>query len=174
MYMVLYAEYRACQAGGGTMKIRQATSADALYLSSLSMDVQRLHVEHHPRVFKVPLSEDFAVSFFEEMLADPAVRIFIAEENERAVGYLVCKLVERAENPFTFARRWLHIDQISVRPAAHGQGVGRALMQQAERLANEWKVQKIQLDSWDFNLNAHAFFEHLGFQKCHFRFWQDV
>ncbi len=69
------------------------------------------------------------------------------------------------------AMRYLLIDQISVRPAARGKGVGAALMGQAETLAKNLDVKRIQLDSWDFNLNAHAFFEHLGFQKFNFRFW---
>ena len=156
------------------MDIRQATSADAARLSSLCIDVQRLHAQHHPAVFKLPPSETFAVSFFEEVLVDPASRIFIAEEKGRAAGYIVFKLVERPENPFTFAMRLLHIDQISVRPTIRAQGVGRALMQQAERLAREWQAKRIQLDSWDFNVAAHGFFEHLGFRKVHYRFWRDV
>ena len=156
------------------MDIRQASSADALCLSSLCVDVQRLHAEHHPDVFQLPQSEDFAVSFFEEMLADPSVRIFIAEEDGESFGYILCKLVERPVNPFTFAARSLHVDQISVRPTARRHGVGLALMQQAEMLAKEWDIQKIQLDSWDFNLNAHAFFERMGFQKFTFRFWRTL
>lgn len=108
------------------------------------------------------------------MLADPVVTIFIAEEEGNAIGYMLCKLVERSETTFTFAMRYLLVDQISVRPAARGQGVGEALIQQAEVLANELGVQRIQLDSWDFNSAAHRFFERLGFKKFLFRFWQDL
>jgi ribosomal protein S18 acetylase RimI-like enzyme len=136
------------------------------------MDVQRLHAEHHPGLFKMPESEDFAVSFFEEMRADDAVRIFIAEENGKALGCIVCKLIDRPESPFTFASRILHIDQISIRPDAQGKGAGRALMEQAELLARELDVSRIQLDSYDFNLGAHVFFERMGFQKFSFRFWK--
>ncbi len=156
------------------MNIRQAIAADALRLSSLSADVQTLHAQHHPDIFKVPQNEAFAVPFFEEMLADPAVRILIAEERGEEIGYLLCKLVERPENLFTFAARVLHIDQLSVRPAAQGRGTGAALMQRVELVAKEWGVQRIQLDSWDFNIAAHGFFEHIGFQKFHFRFWRQV
>src|SRR6266496_1074209 len=137
------------------MNIRRAISMDALCLSSLCMDVQALHVKHHPNIFKTPESEDFAESFFKEMLTDPAVHIFIAEESGEAVGYIFCQLIERPESPFTFARRSLLVDQISVRPAARGKGVGTALMQQAELLAKDLAVERIQLDSWDFNTNAH-------------------
>jgi GNAT superfamily N-acetyltransferase len=138
------------------------------------MDVQRLHAQNHPDTFKMPENEDFAVSFFEETLADPAITIFIAEEEEKTVGYIVCKLVERSETPFTFPVRFLLVDQISIRPEAQGKGAGRALMEQAELLAREWKVGRIQLDSYDFNLGAHVFFERMGFQKFSFRFWKHL
>ena len=154
------------------MDIRRATSTDSLQLSSLCMDVQSLHAEHYPAIFKMPENSDFAVSFFEELLVDPAISIFIAEENGEAVGCIVCKLVERPEDPFTFAVRYLLINEISVRPAARGQGVGAALMKQAEILAQELGVGRIQLDSWDFNIGAHAFFERQGYQKFNFRFWR--
>ena len=156
------------------MNIHKAISTDVASLSSLSVDVQRLHAEHHPDIFKVPQDEDFAVSFFEEMLVDPAVSIFIAEEDGNAVGCILCKLIERPENPFTFAMRYLLVDQISVRPAARGQGVGAALIQRAEALAKELDVPRIQLNSWDFNIDAHGFFERLGFQKFDFRFWKQL
>ena len=154
------------------MNIRPATHLDAAIRSRLSLDVQRLHAEHHPGIFKMPENEDFAVSFFEETLTDPVVYAFLAEENGNAVGCILCKLIERLESPFTFAARTLLIDQISVRPDARGQGVGTALMHQAEVLANELSVQRIHLDSWDFNLDAHAFFERMGYEKFNFRFWQ--
>ena len=156
------------------MKIHHATSADALLLSTLCMDVQRLHAENHPEIFKMPQSNDYAVAFFDEMLADPLVRIFIADEDGSALGYVLCKLIERAENPFTFAMRYLLVDQISVRPEAQGRGVGKALIEQAEVLAGEWNVSRIQLDSWGFNTGAHTFFEKMGFEKFTHRFWRDI
>jgi GNAT superfamily N-acetyltransferase len=154
------------------MNIRKATPTDSLALSRLSCDVQSLHAQHHPNVFRMPESDEFAVLFFEEMLVDPAVTIFIAEENGEVLGCILCRLIERQENPFTFALRTLLVDQISVRPEAQGQGVGAVLMQQAELLAKELAVQRMQLDSWDFNTKAHKFFESQGFTKFTFRFWK--
>jgi diamine N-acetyltransferase len=156
------------------MRIRQAVSSDSLLLSSLCVDVQSLHARHHPDFFKMPQSDEFAVSFYDEMLADPAARLFIAEENGQAVGSILCKLIERPENPFIFAMRYLLVDQISVRPAAQGKGIGKALMKQAEVLAKESNVRRIQLDSWGFNTEAHAFFEKMGFVKFNHRFWRNL
>jgi len=154
------------------MKIRQAVSSDSLLLSSLCMDVQRLHAENHPEIFKMPQSNDFAAAFFDGTLADPTTSIFIAEENGEAIGYIMCKLIERPENPFTFAMRYLLVDQISVRPAAQGKGVGKTLIKRALVLALELNLQRIQLDSWGFNTEAYAFFEKMGFAKFNHRFWK--
>jgi GNAT superfamily N-acetyltransferase len=156
------------------MNIRQANSQDSLLLSSLCMDVQRLHAETLPDIFKPPHGDDFAVSFFDEVLADPKNSLFLAEENGEALGYAFCKLIERPETPFTFALRYLLVDQISVRPAAQKKGVGAALIERAISLAKELNLPKIQLDSWGFNSGAHAFFEKLGFVKFSHRFWRNL
>ncbi len=156
------------------MNIRTAGSADKLLLSSLCMDVQNLHAKNHPEYFKIPQSDDFAVEFFQKMLADPTVSIFIAETEERALGYAVCKLMEREETPFSFAMRYLLVDQISVRPTSQGQGVGKALLDRAEELAKETKALRIQLDSWSFNTEAHGFFENYGFERFKHQFWKNL
>jgi GNAT superfamily N-acetyltransferase len=173
---LLYAARLDCQARKSwysrIMNIRKATPTDSLVLSRLSRDVQSMHAQNHPTVFRMPDSDEFAVPFFEEKLADSAVTILIAEENGQATGCIVCKLIERPENPFTFAARTMLIDQISVLPEARGKGIGAALMQQAEGLAEELNVPRILLDSWGFNIKAHKFFESQGFAKFNFRFWK--
>jgi len=154
------------------MNVRRAVPNDSRKLSSLSMDVQSLHAAHHPDIFKMPTTDDFAVTFFDEALADSTVSIFIAEEEETPCGYVLCRIVERPENTFTYAMRYLLVDQISVRPGVQRRGAGRALLKQVDLLARELNIQRIQLDSWGFNLKAHTFFESAGFQKFMFRFWR--
>ncbi|HXQ37965.1 MAG TPA: GNAT family N-acetyltransferase [Anaerolineales bacterium] len=157
------------------MNIRRAAPGDSLVLSNLCMDVQqRLHAAHHADIFKIPQQENFAVSFFDEMLADPMTSIFIAETDGRSLGYVLCKLIERPESPFTFAMRYLLVDQISVRLVEQGKGIGQALLDQAEVLAKELNVSRIQLDSWGFNTQAHTFFEKMGFEKFNHRFWRNL
>jgi len=156
------------------MNIRRAVLADSLLLSTLCMDVQKLHAQNHTALFKEPPSPDFAVPFFEKMFLDDTKYIYIAEENEQALGYIFFKVVERNENPFLFSRRYLLIDQISVRPEAQGQGVGKVLMQQVEVVARELGVPLVELGSWDFNTNAHGFFERMGYEKRYFEFWKTM
>jgi ribosomal protein S18 acetylase RimI-like enzyme len=157
-----------------TMKLRKATSQDAVLLSSLNVDVQRLHAEHHPNMFKMPESDDFAAPFFDLLLADTDTSIFVAEQDGEALGYVVCRVMERPENVFSFPSRYLLVDQISVRPEARKRGVGAALIEQARRFAEERSLPRIHLDSWAFNVDAHAFFEGQGFEKMAYRYWLDV
>ena len=150
------------------MNIRRAVPNDSHSLSSLCRDVQSLHAAHHPDIFKSWPTDDFAATFFDEMLLDPTVSIFIAEEDGKPYGYVLCRVVDRPESVFTYAMRYLLVDQISVRPTVHGQGIGAALMNQVELLARELGLHRIQLDSWGFNRKAHEFFERAGFQKVFF------
>ena len=156
------------------MKIRQAVSTDSLLLSSLCMDVQSLHAKHYPDLFKMPDNNEFAVSFFNGMLADPMITILISKKYEQALGYVFCRLAERPENPFKFAIRYLDIDQISVCPAAQGRGVGTELITQAGILAEKMNVTSLQLNSWGLNIEAHAFFEKMGFEKINHHFWKNL
>lgn len=158
----------------GTVKIRQATPRDASLLPSLCRDVQQLHAEHYPHIFKVPERDDFAVPYFIAMLADADVSIFIAEEDLAPAGYVFCELFERPPNVFNHAFRLLQIEHIGVRSGLQGRGIGAALMAEAEALAKRLGVPRLELHSWEFNKSAHQFFEAQGFQKFDYRFWKDL
>jgi ribosomal protein S18 acetylase RimI-like enzyme len=156
------------------MNIRQASLQDASLLSALCADVQTLHASHHPGLFKIPASPDFAEPFFREQLQDPFNYFFIAEQAGLAIGYIFCKLIERPANAFRHADRFLHIDQISVTPARQKLGAGAALIARARTLARELDLKRIQLDTWEFNHSAHAFFEREGFVKFNYRYWLNL
>ncbi len=153
------------------MNIRKAQEEDAPLLSRLNMHVQLLHADAYPDLFKTPDRVDFALPFFEMFLKDPDVHIYIADDPQPA-GYLVCRVVNTQDNPFMFARSYLYIDQISVEPEYQGKGIGKALMKQASRLAEEIELSTIALDSWDFNVEAHAFFQSQGYELFNIRMWK--
>jgi GNAT superfamily N-acetyltransferase len=156
------------------MNTRPATPNDAYLLSSLCVSVQELHAKHHPEIFVIPSKPDFAKEFFEAQLADPLTHIFIAEENGQALGYILCRLVERAANAITHKISFVLVDQISVLPESQSKGAGATLMECARVLARELNVKQIRLDTWWFNTKAHGFFEHEGFAKFIYRYWLDL
>ena len=156
------------------MQVRKASMADAALLSGLCMHVQQLHADAYPELFKPP-TEDFAVPFFEMFLENPAVHIFIAEDADgTAAGYVVCQVIHREESAFTFARDYVHIDQISVEPEFQRKGAGSALMAKVDALAQEVGAAQITLDSWMFNTHAHRFFERHGYEVFNLRMWKEI
>ena len=153
------------------MKIRPAVKQDARLLSRLNVHVQRLHAEAYPDLFKPPEQDDFALSFFEMVLDDPATYIYIAEDGQ-PVGYIICRIVHGTGNPFMFARSYLYIDQISVEPDHQGNRIGKALMDRADLMAQEEELSVIHLNSWSFNQDAHAFFHSQGYEIYNVRMWK--
>ena len=156
------------------MEIRKASALDALVLSRMNLHVQQMHAEAYPDLFKMPQSDDFAVPFFTSMMHDPEVHIFIAEESELPMGYIVLRIVKREEHAFMRSRRQVYIDQIGVQPEHQGKGVGTALMAHAEKLAQEEGMDFVALDSWDFNKEAHQFFFSRGYQTYKLQMWKKV
>ena len=153
------------------MQVRSAVKQDARLLSRLNVHVQQLHAEAYPDLFRPPEQDDFALSFFEMVLDDPAIYIFIAEDPQ-PVGYLMCQVVNTTGNPFMFARSFLQIEHISVEPDHQGKGIGKALMDRANQLAEELALSRISLGSWSFNQQAHAFFHTQGYEIYNVRMWK--
>ena len=60
--------------------------------------------------------------------------------------------------------RWLYIRHFWVAPVLRAQGLGRALMEEVERLAREKGCVGIYLDT--FEEGAARFYERLGFARC--------
>ena len=155
------------------MRIRKASIDDAEMLSKMNVHVQRLHADAYPTLFKQPESDDFAVSFFNALLKDPEIVIYIAEE-EVPLGYVVLRFVRRIENPFMHAWNYISIDQISVQPEHQGIGIGKALLARSEQTAREEGLDIIGLHSWGFNTDAHEFFYSQGYQIYNLRMWKQM
>lgn len=153
-----------------TVKVRLATSVDVGMLAALNADVQKLHADARPDVFKQPgdlniIAEDLRVRFIE----DPDSCVFLVEADGEPVGYAAVSIVRRAETPYSYARTAVHIDQIAVKVSEQGRGYGRALIKAIDDLAHIENIQRITLDTWEFNTAAQTFFKKMGFSPYHFR-----
>lgn len=153
------------------MEIRQAIKQDAPLLSSMCAEVQQLHVEHEPWQFKQPETPLFAAGFFEQILEKPDTRIFILEEADEAMGYVVVIRRDRPDNPFSYPHTYLYIDQIGVLAAQRGKGCGRALVTYVRELAERENISTITLNTWNFNTGAQAFFQAQGFETSTIQMW---
>lgn len=139
-----------------------AETNDAGLLASLNEEVQTLHHNMHPAIFK-PFNRDEIAKAFSSQLSNPACKAYIALKEETPVGYAVFLIKEPADNPFKFKRRSLYIDQVGVLEDHRRAGVGNMLLNKAEELAKELSIRTIELDHWTANLDAASFFEKSGY-----------
>lgn len=151
------------------MKIRRAGEPDIESLVALNAVVQELHVAARPEVFVRP-AEGAVAAWFGEVLRNDAARVWIAEFEGEAVGYLLAFDEERPANPFAGAQRWLEIDQVAVVDAARRYGVARRLIEAAIADAEARGMDRFELAAWTFNDRARVAFEKLGFAPKMVRF----
>jgi len=141
--------------------VRRATIEEAPLIASLGAHVQRLHHEQRPDWFK-PADESATVEWYREKLMNPEATVYLAEEAERAIGFVVAVVHHRADSPFAQARTVLEVDQIGVTPTERRRGVGHALINAVRELADQVSAERIALTTWSFNVEAHRFFEAEG------------
>lgn len=152
------------------MNIRLATFENIDALVGLNAEVQKLHADALPYLFKQPDNPAAIIADFRDrILADPEGRVFLAEINGEAVGYAYARINHRPDNAYTYAFDTIHIDQIGVKSAYQGQGCGRALIQAVFEWACAEKIDRVTLDTSDFNTKARTFFRNQGFEVFTYR-----
>ena len=101
---------------------------------------------------------------------DAPGRTFVAEDGGEVLGVgsvTRLSLLHRAE-PAAL------LSALVVRPDHRGQGVGRLLVQAAERHAADWGCRTLELTSRDERLAAHRFYRGLGFESGSRKFVRQV
>ena len=61
------------------------------------------------------------------------------------------------------ARKMYHVEEFGVHPDFHRQGAATALVEYMKKDAAERGYPRIELDMWEFNQGALAFYENAGF-----------
>jgi len=90
--------------------------------------------------------------------------VFVAEADGQMIGAVHLVIRETPDIPILVPRRYAMIDNLIVRQAFRRSGVGKALMEQAQRWARQKGAQQIELNVWEFNESAIAFYKTLGYK----------
>lgn len=154
------------------MEIRKATISDAITLSALNVDVQVIHANALPHIFKQPSSDSFALQFMLDRLDDPSNYFFILNLVGEDIGYIFARIIDRPENPFMHAWKYIYIDQISIKPGYQRLGFGSELLDAVQQVAIEEGIDTIALDTWSFNQQSESFFRKHGFVTFNRRMWR--
>ena len=144
------------------MNIRFATEGDLPRVNELRAQVNALHVSGKPEVFRPGFCEELQ-EHVHVLFSAPDHAILVAEGEAGVVGFACVKLVERPGSPYRLPMRYLDVDEFGVDEAARRQGVGRMLFEAVRDYARTQGVSRIELNMWEFNQDALAFYEAIGF-----------
>ena len=144
------------------LTIRFAEHEDLERVNELRKQVNDLHVKGMPDVFKPGFPEELRDHVY-TVFADPMQRIAVCELCGVICGFAILNHIIRPETPFMKVRDFLDIDEFCVDEAYRRKGVGTALVRFASEYAREMGFDRVELNMWEFNEGALAFYEALGF-----------
>ena len=144
------------------MNVRLANENELSRINALRKQVNDLHVAGKPDVFK-PGSTKELQNFIFEIWNDPEKEIVVAEQNGFICGFAVLNHVNKPENPFMYERDYLDIDEFGVDECCRRQGVATAMIAFIREFAVNKGFHRIELNMWEFNRDALAFYEATGF-----------
>ena len=130
-------------------RVRDAGAADALRIGEIA---RAAYLKYVPRIGRepAPMGADFAAEI-------AAGRVVVVEADASVVGYMVAW--PEADGYF--------IDNIAVDPAEQGRGLGRELMDHAERAARRHGLTALRLYTNVAMSENLALYRRLGFVETH-------
>ena len=143
--------------------IRRAAEQDYEVYCDLFFETNELHRLALPDIFQQPGERIIEQGYFLNLLEDERVAIFFAESEGQAAGFVYILIREAPAYPLLVPRRYAVVDTLAVRPAFQRTGVGRVLMHKAEEWAASQGICVVELNVYEFNQGAQAFYNRLGF-----------
>ena len=142
-----------------TLRIRSARGDDLPRLLDL---LEELRVGSTSGVAWDRADDDRSARTFDAILADPHRAFLVAEADGQIVGTADVVLVPNLTHA---SRPVAYVENVVVAEGRRGEGIGRALMDEAIRRAEAAGCYKIQLLSNDGREGAHVFYDRLGFER---------
>lgn len=107
-------------------------------------------------------SRENSGGMFEEIIKSKRSELFVALEDDKAVGFLEVHMVPRLRK----ANYYGEIESMFVTEEYRGSGAAKALMEAAIEWGKEQKLNCLRLYSGHELKRAHAFYEKMGFEHA--------
>lgn len=144
------------------MAVRFAEEKDLARVNELRRQVNELHVNGKPDVFKPGFSPQLR-DYINVIFSDESQKIVVAERDGVIRGFAVLHHINKPENPFMYERDFLDIDEFAVDENARRQGVAMEMIAFIRDYAKAQGFKRLELNMWEFNRGALAFYEAAGF-----------
>ena len=146
------------------ISIREGTEDDIDAMQRLCKEVDALHCQALPHVFRQPDGPPRTEEFFHEILSGEDAVLLIAEREGRVVGFAHVAIREASDFPVLVPRRYAALRDIVVTADCRRAGIGAALVDEAQ----------MELNVWEFNENAIAFYKDLGYETAGRKMWKEL
>lgn len=141
--------------------IRQAIPMDLKYIMKLLHQVNMVHYEIRPDLFK-PNTTKYSEEELKILLKDTSKPIFVFDKEGEVLGYAFCQITEVRDNLLLQDAKTLYIDDICVDENARGRHVGKALYDFVRDHALSIGCHNITLNVWEGNAPALSFYKNMG------------
>ena len=143
--------------------VRKATNDDYSALCELFDEIDALHRDNLPRIFREPSGAAREQEYL-GLLANENTAFFVATVDEKLVGFLQAVVRDAPAMPVFVPRRYVIVDSVAVRSGYKHHGIGSILMEEAQEWALANGATSIELNVYEFNESAIAFYEKLGYR----------
>ena len=144
------------------MAVRFASETELERINELRRQVNDLHVKGKPEIFKPGFSQELSDHIY-TIRNDPEQRIAVCERSGVICGFAVLHHIVKPETPFMYERDFLDIDEFCVDEKHRRTGVATEMIEFVRTYAKEQGFSRIELNMWEFNRDALAFYEAVGF-----------
>ena len=144
------------------LEIRFAKQEDLEQVNVLRKQVNDLHVKGKPEVFKPGFAKEIS-DYVYEIFRDPNKKIVVCENDGTICAFAVLNHIVLPENPYMLERDYLDIDEFCVDEAFRRKGIGKQMIAFIRDYARSEGFNRVELNMWEFNRDALAFYEDAGF-----------
>ena len=145
------------------VSIRRFSEADRGVVRDL---VLQLHEALRPFDADLAPGDQIIERYFYALLSEverTAGAVFVAEDDGRVVGYACVRGLVTPDDPDERPDPYSFMAELFVQPGYRGRGIGRRLVEQAERHAAGCGAYKMELKALAQNESAVHFYESLGY-----------
>ena len=143
--------------------VRRAEERDIPRILELLIQVDMVHHNGRPDIFKGPVTKYTAEELKELLLHEQDPVFVCVDEDDRVLGHAFCVHKQALDDNVLTDIKKLYIDDICVDEEARGKHVGSALYEAVKKYAQEKGYYHITLNVWTCNPVARSFYESLGF-----------
>jgi GNAT superfamily N-acetyltransferase len=147
-----------------TVAVRPAVIEDHAQLSLLFDELDELHRNARPDIFRKPAGDARSRDDIRSLIGGDGGAILVADNGDRLVGLAVVLVRSPPAHPLLVSRKVVEIDNIVVHSAYQRRGIGRQLVAACIAWAKERGADDAEIAVHDFNVAATQFYSALGFE----------